>query len=312
MVQPFTAPRVSVLVPTYNYGHYLGGCVASVLCQGVADFEIVIVDNGSTDDTPERMAGFRDSRIRSIRLSPKLEIVDCHNRMFREARGTYVCVLNPDDLWEPDYLRTVLEIYRAHAGVGYVGTDCRYIDEDGRITGQSLYDAAGWVLTGSEAFRRRLRPEGRFEDGIPGQVVFLRKALERLGGYRTDLVLGHDLELWMRFELAGYAVGYVAEPLCRIRMHSRGYSQLNRRRLCASMERIVREYVQKFRRRAPDQWDRRTWLPALLPITLLDGPPLRLPQGRVDLRAQVGLHQSASGRPNGRHGPQRPLDAIGS
>lgn len=258
-----TIPLLSVLIPSYNYARYLPGCIASVLEQSRSDFEIVIVDNGSTDDTPARAAELRDPRIRYLRLEPKVTLVECHNRCFREARGRLAAVLNPDDLWEPAYLQKVLGVFEHHPEVGYVATDCLFINAEGRSWGQSRYDEQDWILPGPEAFRRRLRPDGRFEDGFSGQVMFRRDVLERLGGYRPDLELGHDLELWLRFELAGYAVGYLAEPLVRVRMHPQGHSISKRGRICGAMESLVREYLAKFQRRWPGQWDRRVWLPAL-------------------------------------------------
>src|SRR4051794_13197703 len=110
-----TEPTVSVVVPTYNQPRLLSETLDGVLAQTFADFEVVVVDDGSTDDTPAVLARYagRDGRVRVVR-QPNAGIGAARNRGLDEARGRYVAPLDHDDLWMPGKLAAQVAFMQAH------------------------------------------------------------------------------------------------------------------------------------------------------------------------------------------------------
>lgn len=107
-------PLVSVVVPTYNAPQMLRATLDTVFAQTFTDFELVVVDDGSTDDTPQVLASITDPRLRVVR-QPNAGIGHARNRGIDESRGTYVALLDHDDLWHPEKLATQVAFTREHA-----------------------------------------------------------------------------------------------------------------------------------------------------------------------------------------------------
>ena len=126
--------HVSVIIPTHNYGCYVGEAIESVLSQTVADrevLEIIVVDDASTDDTPEVLAGIRDPRLRVIRFDEGRGVSVARNTALAEARGEFVAYHDADDLWEPEKLEKQLPVLRADPDVGLVFCDMSRFSEKG-------------------------------------------------------------------------------------------------------------------------------------------------------------------------------------
>ena len=106
-----TPVLVSVIIPTHNYGRFIGEAIASVLEQGIGDLEIIVIDDASTDDTQEVLASFRDSRIRVLSMrehSGGAGVV--RNEGLNQARGQFITFLDADDRWRPNKLSHQLTI----------------------------------------------------------------------------------------------------------------------------------------------------------------------------------------------------------
>jgi glycosyltransferase involved in cell wall biosynthesis len=121
--------KVSVLITCYNYGRYLGQCLESVLSQSRPADEIVLVDDGSEDDTPE--IAHRFSQIRYIRQKNG-GYAAASNRAFKEASGNILCHLDADDYWLPSKLERVMEVFEQSASLGGVVHDTIQVDAEGR------------------------------------------------------------------------------------------------------------------------------------------------------------------------------------
>lgn len=121
---------VSVIIPTHNYGRFLAEAIASVQAQSVEDLEIIVVDDGSTDDTPEVLARITDPRLRAVRVSNG-GVSRARNIGLEMARGDYIAFLDADDRWHPDKLARQLELLAHEPEVGLVFTDFRRFDEHG-------------------------------------------------------------------------------------------------------------------------------------------------------------------------------------
>ena len=127
-----STPLVSVIVPIYGVEAYIAQCARSVLGQTYAQWEMIIVDDGSSDDTP-RIAGryaARDGRVQLIRQQ-NAGTARARNAGMRRARGRYIALLDADDLWEPDFLEKQLA-FMGQTGAICVCSAYRHIDENGR------------------------------------------------------------------------------------------------------------------------------------------------------------------------------------
>jgi glycosyltransferase involved in cell wall biosynthesis len=209
-------PGVSVVVATYNYGRYLRGAVDSVLAQTFRDHEIIIVDDGSDDDTAEVIQPYlADARIRYLRTD-HLGQPRAKNAGIRLARAPLIAILDADDLWLPAKLERQVALFRADSELGVVYTRRHRIDPDGRglpYVQPVLY--RGDVL--EEMFRNNF---------ICHSSVMIRRAvLDRVGLFDESIPLAIDFDLWLRAALH-FRFDYVDEPLVKYRT---GHANLSRR-----------------------------------------------------------------------------------
>ncbi|MGE0222929.1 MAG: glycosyltransferase family 2 protein [Acetobacteraceae bacterium] len=204
-------PRVSVLVTTYNGSRFIAETIDSILCQTFQDFELVVVDDGSTDDTADVVARFNDPRIRIIRNERNLGVVGSRNHGFRALRGAYVATVDHDDLWLPTRLEAGVAILDSRPSVDLVATQV------------------------SALVRGRLQPIRRFHGVTPMVLrwmllldcsmiyssLLFRYDKARLpdGGFlRPDAVYADDYELMLRLTLSGDGA-QIDEYLTIYRLH---------------------------------------------------------------------------------------------
>nr|WP_314444983.1 glycosyltransferase family A protein [uncultured Sphingomonas sp.] len=126
-------PSVSVLIIVHNRAETIGAAVRSVLDQTMADFELVVVDDGSTDRTAAVVEGFSDARLRLVRTSPNQGIPLARNRALAEARGEFIAWLDSDDLCHPQRLAAQRAYLQRHPKVDMIGSAARKITADGRL-----------------------------------------------------------------------------------------------------------------------------------------------------------------------------------
>lgn len=124
-------PRTSVIIPSYNYGRYLPAAMSSVLAQRDGDLELIVVDDGSSDDSVEIARACRDRRVRVIAGSHR-GLGSTRNTGIRSARGRYIAFLDADDVWVPDKLARQHAVFDRQPSVGLVYTRFGLIDADGR------------------------------------------------------------------------------------------------------------------------------------------------------------------------------------
>ncbi len=239
-----TVPAVSVVMPVYNGVGYLGQAVESVLAQEFRDFEFVIVDDGSTDASPELLQRYAaaDSRIRIIRRS-NTGIVGALNDGLSAARAPLVARMDADDISLPSRLVRQVE---------HMARNPRCVAVGSRIL---LIDADGWPIcqmcqqrTHAEIDEVNLRAGGAALNHP--SVVFRRDAVLAAGGYRQEMIYAEDLDLWLRLAEVGELYN-LPEVLVHYRMHAMSISharaQEQRRKWCRAVEEA------RIRRGAPVQ-----------------------------------------------------------
>lgn len=196
------SPKVSVIIGTCNRADMLPRAVASVLSQTHEDHELIIVDDRSTDDTPQVVASFRDPRIRSVRLGANGGVVCARNTGIRMARGEYVAFLDDDDECTPNRLTDQVSVLDSNPGVGLVYGWCEEVnDETGHCRvlaqdthrGRAAFDAA---LTGLSPVARMHFP--MFRTDALRQVAALQEGHVQVGedAIRNALVTRvHDADV---------------------------------------------------------------------------------------------------------------------
>jgi glycosyltransferase involved in cell wall biosynthesis len=206
--------RVSIIIPTYNRARFLGDAVASALAQTYRDFEIIIVDDGSTDNTGELVTQY-PPEVRYFRQANR-GVSAARNKGIELARGEYLCFLDSDDRLLPDALQKNVSFLDRHPEVGYCYGQIERIDENGRkLRMQKARGASkNCVRDGTEQISRLL-----FRGDISILTVLTRRSrLLEAGLFDTGLTIGEDIDMWLRLAMR-YPVGYLAEPLGQVRAH---------------------------------------------------------------------------------------------
>ena len=220
-----TTPTVSVCIPTYNGERYVERTIRSVLAQSFADFELVVCDDVSTDDTLERVRCIDDSRISVVAPDTRAGAAGNFRRAVAQARGEYVKLLCQDDLLYADCLETQVAALRAgeSEGVVMVAAQRDIVDDIDRV----IYHGRGWrgaagVVAGPQAMRANVRA-GTNLIGEPSAVLLVREEFEAAGGFDSEQAYMIDLDAWMRMLDRG-KLFYVPRPLCTFRVSASSWS----------------------------------------------------------------------------------------
>jgi glycosyltransferase involved in cell wall biosynthesis len=199
MAAPTATPLVSVCIPTFNAARFIDITIESVLGQTLKEFELVIRDDASTDDTVEKVSRVNDARIRLIRNERNTGIAANWNGSVRECRAPCVKLLCQDDLIYPTCLQKEFEIL-ANPRFADVGLVCGYrdvIDEFGRVRMRGRGRLPGGTVPGVEAIRRIVQ-SGTNPVGEPAAVMFRKSIFEAAGGFDGSLPYMIDVDFWCR------------------------------------------------------------------------------------------------------------------
>jgi glycosyltransferase involved in cell wall biosynthesis len=211
-------PLVSVVMPTFNRLEYVREAVASVYAQTCKDWELVIVDDGSEDETREFLRAAPDSRTSVVFHTHTGKPAVVRNIGIARARGRYVAFLDSDDRWPADKLRRQLALMESAPTRRWSYTAMRLIDADGRVLDDGLLDS--WVPRAGSIVEELLR----FQAGVPLPTVMADLALVReVGGFDENLRFVEDYDLWLRMAMRS-EVSVDPTPLCDVRSHRRRFT----------------------------------------------------------------------------------------
>jgi len=209
------APKVSIIIPTYNYGRFLQTAIDSAFAQTFKDFEVIVIDDGSTDDTKGIIQSKYAHRIKYIYQEHK-GAPAARNRGFREAKGEYVVFLDADDWLSEEYLEYKVNVLNNNEDIGWVYSDWYYVDDKGLLER---------VSKSPSFYKRKLEGDissELFSSGnyITTDAVLIRKAcIEKVGGFDESLPALQDYDLWLRVSMH-YRVKYLNMALSYSLVHS--------------------------------------------------------------------------------------------
>jgi glycosyltransferase involved in cell wall biosynthesis len=208
------APQVSVIIPTYNHAAYVGQAIQSVLNQDYDAYEIVVVDDGSEDNTSEVVAQFGD-RVRYI-WQENRGLPGARNIGIKAARGDFIALLDADDTWLPGFLSATVARLAAEPGLGAVHTGFFFVDE----RGQRLPQISTETVSDDQMYDRLL--DGEFF--VPAAVVARRECYDQVGLFDEAFRASEDWDIWLRVARE-YRFAGIPRPLVNYRMHGNNMSK---------------------------------------------------------------------------------------
>lgn len=208
-------PLVSIVLPTYNGARYLAEAVESVIAQSYTNWEMIIVDDASTDRTPDIIAAYaaKDARIRTVRHLSNRRLPGALNSGFEAARGEYLTWTSDDNRFRPDAIAEMVAFLESHPEIGLVYADCSAIDDRGRNVGM-FYTAEPEFLP--------------FGNSVGACFLYSRHVRDQVGKYADDLFLVEDYDYWLRIAKS-FKVARLPKDLYLYRAHDQSLSSRRRK-----------------------------------------------------------------------------------
>ena len=226
---------VSVITPTYNRARFLPAAVASVLSQTFGDFELIIVDDGSEDNTPDVLKPFfADRRVRYVYQENQGQS-HARNLALKQATGDFIAFLDSDDVWARDKLEKQLAVFRANSEVDIVHGDEATINEQGSVVS----------LQNMRRYSGRITRYLLADNSVSITTALVRRrCFDEMGGFDTSVGVADDYELWLRFS-ARYCYQYEPGIVASYRVMADQISSDKRRRYAAN-ERIIQQFLARY------------------------------------------------------------------
>jgi glycosyltransferase involved in cell wall biosynthesis len=202
-------PQISIVMSVYNSRRFIDQAVESVLEQSFEDFEFIIIDDGSSDDSMDIVRSYGDERIRIIENEGNLGLTASLNRGIESARGDYIARIDADDVWVNYKLDVQIDYMKINPGVGVCGTLANIIDEKGEIIRKTNFPARHKAIIWSMIF---VNP-------ISHSSVMAKTELTKKNRYNENIKKSQDYELWSRLS-PQTRINNIPERLVSLRRHS--------------------------------------------------------------------------------------------
>lgn len=218
-------PRVSVIIPTFNCARFLGDAITSALAQTYTDYEVIVVDDGSTDETRDVVARF-DDKVRYLYQSNRGP-TPARNLALSQATGELMACLDADDVWYPQKLERQVAFLDAHQKCGLVHSDVTVIDETDQLMHSRFNHETGRLIPQGHCTLELLK---RHHTQL-SVVVARRASLGKAGKFDERVQGSADYLQWILMTLDGMAIGYIDEPLAVYRWRKEAMHTDQRRML---------------------------------------------------------------------------------
>ena len=197
---------VSVVLPTYNGSRFLEAAIQSCLGQSYSHFELIVVDDASTDGASEIIARYEalDTRIRSVRHASNLGLPAALNSGFATTRGELLTWTSDDNLYRPNAVSVLVDFMKSNPQVDIVYSGFSFIDDEGRVVG---------------AYSAPPSDELPYHNSVGACFLYRRRVYEKLGGYDTNAIFVEDYDFWLR-AFGSFAFHALPEDLYFYRIHT--------------------------------------------------------------------------------------------
>jgi glycosyltransferase involved in cell wall biosynthesis len=228
-------PDLTVVMPVYNSGPYLAKAIESILNQTYRSFELLILDDCSTDGSRRVIEQYDDPRIRLVVNEENIGQTRTLNRGLKLADSELIVRMDHDDISHPERLQRQVEFLKENVDVAVVGTCIRWIDASGKVLGKKRMPDDALVLRFAQLFRCPL---------AHGTVAFRRSIiLDELGGYDESIPFSQDWELWARV-LIRHKIVNIPEYLADVRVHEASTTTTKRHEIGGENSRIYQMSLQ--------------------------------------------------------------------
>lgn len=225
-------PKVTVVIPVYNSAQYLSEAIASVLSQTYTDYEIIVIDDGSTDNIAEAIAPYLD-KIRYVKQSNQ-GVSAARNRGINLARGELIAFLDADDIFLPHKLADQVKIFNTQPQVGIVNSGFEVIRADGTVVAEVKWwedipelNEIAWVL---------------YKPILPSAIMFRRQWLDKVGGFDSRFFAGEDIYLTLNIIAQGCSAAWLTEVTTQYRRHPHSVSLRNPLKQLQNTELMIRTF----------------------------------------------------------------------
>ena len=234
-------PRVSIIIPTHNRSELLSNTISSVLNQTLKDFEIIVVDDHSTDNTPNVVKSFNDTRIRyvlndGINSGPSV----CRNLGISNASGEYIAFLDDDDEWLPKKLQTQIDVLdKSDQKVGCIYSKVIVIDKK---TGKNISDYSGIIKKKGNLLSQLI-----IRNPIHTSTLLIRRScIDCVGKFDEKMRYMEDRDLWIRLAMH-YEFEYIDEPLTIAYYHGKEHLSRNLEGQTVGRKILLNRYEEYFK-----------------------------------------------------------------
>ncbi|MDR9402982.1 MAG: glycosyltransferase [Halothece sp. Uz-M2-17] len=228
-------PKVSIIIATYNYGRYLSQAIESVFKQTYPEWELIVVDDGSTDDTAQIIEPY----LHQLRYEQQSNqgVAATRNHGLKLANGELIAFLDADDFYLPQKLETQVNFLNSNPSLGLAHSGWLLVNEQGK----QITTVEPWL----NAPQLDLETWLKWKPVLPGPMLFRREWLEKVGGFDTSLRYAEDKDLVFRLAVAGCQAGWVYQPTLCYRQHKSSKKISKRPQVLAVQKQVLEKFFQR-------------------------------------------------------------------
>lgn len=221
--------KVTIAIPTYNRSNFISESIFSVISQTFKDFEILIIDNNSTDNTRMIIKSFKDERIRYIKNRTNIGMMNNWNKCITMARGKYVMILGDDDILLPNFIEESLNIFSKHKNLGFTFSHINKVDENGKtLTKWGYKFFKNGLIHGENYIKTTINNLCCMTNS--SSVLINKKVFEKVGYFESPFARNtFDLNMWIKIANR-FNVYFIEKILSNYRIHKNQISEIHWRR----------------------------------------------------------------------------------